>query len=228
MAAHRIACLALLIVSVVFVAACAESDASDAALPDVSLPGPAGESDEGRQKLLASLLSKAEAAVEDRRLTTPADDSALYYYELALAIDPNHEAAHRGRRQLAVEYVELAETAWKRGDEAQKQDYLALAATVGPSEPELTSARVRLSQPPPVSAAPPADRAGGGYPSIRAAKLAYRDRQIDRYEYDRIARYYVKQIRDEQRRLKQLYRDGGITKREYREKARSVEIRLKG
>lgn len=207
---------------------CGSSEATGASEAEPTSLAPPTQSDEKREAQIASLIEKAEEAVGDRRLTTPETDSALYYYELALAIEPTHQGALQGRHELATEYVALAETAWKRGDEEQKENYLRLAATVAPSAPELVAARSRLAEPSPAPAPPPAERAGGGYPTIRAAKVAYRDGRIDRYEYDRIARYYSRIIKEKQHDLKKAYRAGRITKREYRDQARAIERKLKG
>ena len=190
---------------------------------------------DGRARLIRSLLKKARVAVDEKRLMTPENDSALYYYELVLAIDPWNDEARSGRRALGREYIALAERAWKLGNRARAAEYLDRAELFVPNTPELDLARRRLAAPAPGPnttrrASVRGGTAPGGerYPTIRAAKIAYLLGEIDRREYRRIARLYSEEIRREQRRLKALYRDGQLSKREYRRRARNVELRLEG
>lgn len=214
-------------------AACgSEPEATAATGTDEGLPSvDAGPPDPGaavpsaaRAQQVATLLSKADAALADRRLTTPEDDSALFYYQLAQAIDPENPVAAGGLDRIVGRYIELAEDSWKRRDVGQKDEYLARANELLPGDPELHAAMARLAAAPPA----PAAGGGGGYPSIRAAKIAYRDGRIGADEYNRIERYYRVKIRDEIDRLKQMYRAGRISKGDYNQRVRAVESRYKG
>ncbi|MGR9053004.1 MAG: protein kinase domain-containing protein [Gammaproteobacteria bacterium] len=54
-------------------------------------------------------LAKAEQAIHSLRLTTPAKDSAIYYFKEALTLDPDNPIAKQGKYRVAGVYADLAE-----------------------------------------------------------------------------------------------------------------------
>jgi serine/threonine-protein kinase PpkA len=65
---------------------------------------------------IAGYLARAEQSIADKRLLTPEDDSAVYYYRQILGWAPAHEQALAGLHRVASHYRDLANTAYRRRD----------------------------------------------------------------------------------------------------------------
>ena len=63
---------------------------------------------------IEEILSKAEQAFQEQRLSSPPGDSAWFYYNKVLAIDPDNEKALRGLNNIADEYAVLVESELKK------------------------------------------------------------------------------------------------------------------
>lgn len=94
-------------------------------------------SDSRRSRQVRELLARAEAALEDYRLTTPPDDSALHYYRAVLELDPENVAARLGFEEIAYTYVLLARNALSKGRSDLARLYVRRGLTVDPRHPEL-------------------------------------------------------------------------------------------
>lgn len=72
----------------------------------------------GLQRLLeariAGYLSRAEQSIADKRLLTPEDDSAVFYYRQILALQADNAAASAGLLRVAELYRDLAKDAYAR------------------------------------------------------------------------------------------------------------------
>lgn len=66
------------------------------------------------------------------------------------------------------------------------------------------------------------------FSNIRVAKLGYRNYEISKVEYARIRDIFTTRDRRQITELKQMCRNGKITKREYKRLAQEAEIALKG
>ncbi|MGF1528929.1 MAG: serine/threonine protein kinase, partial [Candidatus Competibacterales bacterium] len=78
------------------------------------------------------LLALAEQSLQDFRLTSPAGDNALGYYEQVLSLVPFHPEAEKGVQRVADAYVELAKIAMERGRHRQARRYVRLGLAVVP------------------------------------------------------------------------------------------------
>ena len=106
----------------------------------------------------AALLSRAEQAFREGRLTAPPGDNALDYYLTVLAADPAEQTA---RRELAVVVDALfsqAETALLAGDSAATADVLAQVRRADPSSGRLQFLEAQLERARSAAAAAPAVR----------------------------------------------------------------------
>ena len=73
---------------------------------------------DGLQRLLeariAGYLAQAQKSIADKRLLTPEDDSAVFYYREILALQANNAEALAGLQQVAELYRDLAKDAYAR------------------------------------------------------------------------------------------------------------------
>ena len=74
---------------------------------------------------LQQLLRKAQAALEENRLTLPVGRSAYDYYNAALRHSPSNVTARRGLEELPAQYERLIRQQIARGDTQRARFYLA-------------------------------------------------------------------------------------------------------
>ncbi|WP_119461385.1 ankyrin repeat domain-containing protein [Rhodospirillaceae bacterium SYSU D60014] len=98
------------------------------------------------------LLGQARRQIADLALTTPEGDNAYETYQEVLALAPGHDAALQGFQDIAGKYVELAQSAERKGEESLARRYYAKAAKVAPDYPALPEQRTAAL---PEPAAPP-------------------------------------------------------------------------
>ena len=91
------------------------------------------------------VLAKANARLEDGQLTTPSNDNARYYYELALSNDPGNTAALQGLAVIASKLVFQARTEIDAGRFDAAEILLADARRLDPNSSELASSGAALS-----------------------------------------------------------------------------------
>ncbi|MGF1528895.1 MAG: protein kinase [Candidatus Competibacterales bacterium] len=77
-------------------------------------------------------LERAEVSLERFRLTTPAADSALHYYEQVLQLDPDNAPAQRGFTRIAVRYAELAQRQMNRANYPKALDFIEVGLAIKP------------------------------------------------------------------------------------------------
>ena len=94
---------------------------------------------------LDELLRAAHTALSDYRLTTPDTDSAYYYYQQVLALDPDNSQATAGFSLIAERYLELATKAFDKGQEKKAQQYVTLGLRIKNDHPELLAFHHRLT-----------------------------------------------------------------------------------
>ena len=110
---------------------------------------------------LQQLLRKAQAALEENRLTLPVGRSAYDYYNAALRHSPSNVVARRGLEQLPAQYERLIRQQMARGDAQRARFYLARYKNFGwtPSaglikELELGAAKLEATPETPPTASP--------------------------------------------------------------------------
>ena len=87
------------------------------------------------------LLRRADQALQERRLTTPFEDSAWANYLAVLAIDRNDAQAQAGLQRIVEIYRLLIRNALGRGERDLAAEFLTRAQAVVPDAPELESLR---------------------------------------------------------------------------------------
>ncbi|MCI0667035.1 MAG: protein kinase [Methylococcaceae bacterium] len=198
------------------------------------------------------LLKAGDRALLERRLTTPADDSAVYYYRKALELSPENPQAEAGLKRVVSTYIALADQESRHGDPVAARRYLERASSIDPGNPEILAARnliaasrpasrtQTVSKPRTTRSAPesgitqalPISRTTldptAKYRNVRSAKIGYSNGDITKAEYARIRDILASRYRRRISELKQQYREGKLTKYEYKQRAREAEIDYKG
>ena len=85
------------------------------------------------QATLDDALLRAVAAVEAGRLVLPLDDSAAYWYEAALEVDPANARANEGLERALVDAFARADVALDGGDGRTRSCRLRAARCRRPS-----------------------------------------------------------------------------------------------
>ena len=121
-------------------ASTARPEAATAAAPGPA-PSPVAGSDEAR---VQALLASARRALDDLRLTRPETDSAMFFYDQVLVIEPDNAEARRGHRLVADRYAELARGALARGDTSRARALVSRGLSVDAGNSELLALRGEL------------------------------------------------------------------------------------
>ncbi len=90
---------------------------------------------------IVQLLAQAKAALAAKRLRTPPNDNAFYYYEKVLELDPGNKHAERGFRAIATQYAKLAEAHISNYEYDDAQRYITLGLEVRPNDDRLLALR---------------------------------------------------------------------------------------
>lgn len=90
------------------------------------------------------LLGRAEQALQERRLTTPFEDSAWANYLAVLVIDRNDARAQAGLQRIVEIYRLLIRNALRRGERERASEFLSRIQSVAPDAPELDSLRQEI------------------------------------------------------------------------------------
>jgi tetratricopeptide (TPR) repeat protein len=180
---------------------------------------------------IAEALARGEEALADLRLTTPASNSAMFYFQQVLSLDPENEAARDGIRRIVQRYVALSDSAAASGSRAQAVMYLERASSISPNDPDVIAARARLAEMPLVAVPPPRAEvrvAPRSWTSFPQAKAAYRARQISRDDYDRIVDDLKGRREAELLHAKAAYVAHEISRDEYGRRVREIKLRYDG
>jgi len=98
-----------------------------------SSPGVAADTGETPEDDVDALLRNADAAIEVNRLTTPAGDNALSYYQRVLNRDPGNDRALEGLRNVVRRYLALGSSALSDGQPSRAGTLLLRAREVSTS-----------------------------------------------------------------------------------------------
>ena len=89
------------------------------------------------QERIDALLHTAQAALADTRLALPADNSAYYYYQKVLELDPDNSQARDGVVYIAERYLALAKKAVEKGQSTKAKQYVQLGLSVQSDHPDI-------------------------------------------------------------------------------------------
>ncbi len=90
---------------------------------------------------IVQLLAQADNALADKRLRTPPNDNAFYYFEKVLELEPDNRQAEKGFRAIANQYARLAEAHISNYEYDHAQRYITLGLEVQPNDDRLLALR---------------------------------------------------------------------------------------
>jgi hypothetical protein len=91
-----------------------------------------------------TLVSLADKRLQQNRLTSPSDDSALHYYKQALSLDSGNADARYGLTKIATRFGELAEQQISRGNFTSAERYISAGLDIAPWDPRLKALNRRI------------------------------------------------------------------------------------
>lgn len=94
---------------------------------------------------ISRLLTEAERALIQNRLTTPVEDNAYLRYLQVLASEPNHPSAIDGLNRIVETYVAWSIKALEQGRSKQARDMLHKAKSVDEAHPSIQALERRIN-----------------------------------------------------------------------------------
>jgi len=151
-----------------------ESENTALVASDVDATAPA-ESALSQTEYLAPLLQAAEAALRDKRFTTPAGDNAYQYFRSILLLVPDHPQAVAGISEIQQIYLNWLEQALADQRLDAARDYWLKARNVGVEESVLRTYEDRIKVSSPIATRESAPESSPVKSSIRRAGAGVAD-----------------------------------------------------
>ncbi len=124
----------------------AEAPSTASASVEEQLAAEAAREDaERHRRYIADILYDGMRALRADRLMTPADNSAYHYFSRVLALEPDNAVARDGMRDIALRYLQLADTASRQGQFDNAETFLRRAESVDDELPAIAAARQTLA-----------------------------------------------------------------------------------
>ncbi len=110
------------------------------------LPKPTEQAKPPGQTEVEELLRSAQTALSAYRLTVPHHDSAFFYYQKVLQLDPGNIQAANGPSLIADRYHRLARKEINKGRDEKAKHYVDSGLRVKDNHPELLALRDKLTK----------------------------------------------------------------------------------
>ncbi|CBL45546.1 Hypothetical protein HDN1F_19630 [gamma proteobacterium HdN1] len=91
-----------------------------------------------KARQIEELLRTAEARLNEQKLTLPANDNAVYFYQQALILDPDNATANEGLARVVAAYIAMSQKSWERASYAEARDLANKGLSIDPSNPVLS------------------------------------------------------------------------------------------
>lgn len=85
-----------------------------------------------KHQQIAKLMVQAEQAIKDKKLTLPARDNALFFYQKILNLDESNRLARQGKRDIVSTYIDKANEAIAAGEFKAASSHLTTASVIDP------------------------------------------------------------------------------------------------
>jgi hypothetical protein len=105
--------------------------------------------DKLRRLEVGRLAARAEAALAENRLTTPADDCAFVYYKQIEQLEGRSDTVRRGLEKIADRYAALAEEAYRNLRREKCREYVRQGLAIDPRHRQLLQLQIDLRRSPP-------------------------------------------------------------------------------
>ena len=97
--------------------------------------------EEVRKRQVARFLALGDERLQQLHLTRPGNDSAFFYYQRALLLDPENKEAKAGLDKISAQYIALAQKAFASRDYNSGLGYVTSGLDVDPDNPVLQRLR---------------------------------------------------------------------------------------
>ncbi|MGR8931777.1 MAG: serine/threonine protein kinase [Gammaproteobacteria bacterium] len=97
------------------------------------------------QQQIDLYLVEADRALNESRLTSPADNNALSYYEKVLALDAENDEALQGKLRVANAYADLVESSLNDFEYDKAKTSLDKGLSIDPTSPRLLALKAKTS-----------------------------------------------------------------------------------
>ena len=104
----------------------------------------ANEMAEAKQQL-NEWLSNASVALSENRLSSPSRDNAIFWYDKALALEPNNQTALEGKQKVAQKYAQLIEASIKQNTFSKARSMLERFNGLSDDESQKVALRQKIS-----------------------------------------------------------------------------------
>lgn len=105
--------------------------------------------DKQRRLEVDRLAARAEAALAENRLTTPADDCAFAYYKQIEQLEGRSDTVRGGLQKIADRYAALAEEAYRNLQREKCREYVRQGLAIAPRHRQLLQLQKDLQRSPP-------------------------------------------------------------------------------
>ncbi len=95
---------------------------------------------------IAALVAAGEQALKDNRLTSPAGNNALEYFDRVLKSDPNNLSARQGREKVGMRYLDLSRAEIAKSDFVEAESHLKKAKEISTSKVEIATVERLLEE----------------------------------------------------------------------------------
>ena len=99
-----------------------------------------------RRNHIFELSEKARLCLDAGKLSTPADDSAYFYYNEIARLDPGNKQVQEGYKKIADRYATLADQAFRQFDYTSAEQYVRRGLQVVPNHYYLLSLKSDLAR----------------------------------------------------------------------------------
>jgi serine/threonine protein kinase len=99
-----------------------------------------------QQQTINKLLAEGDRALETSRLSSPAGDNAMEYYQSVLKLDASNIPAKKGIGKIVTRYLELARNAAVKNDWGNANRYISNAGHIDPDGDSVLNARKQITQ----------------------------------------------------------------------------------
>lgn len=101
-----------------------------------------------KNAMIRKLAKIAKQRFSENKLTTPAGDSAYFYYNKIMNVDPGNSLAKSGYKKIADRYAFLADKAFRKFDLVAAEKYVNRGLYVMPDNSRLLALKVDLTKSP--------------------------------------------------------------------------------
>ena len=118
----------------------AEEATTLAPVNEISAAGPLT-----KEEKIAELLANGQRSLQRDRLMIPKDDSAYYYFQQVLELDPGNSQVHYGMEQIVARYAVLITAALNRNDRNKAEQYITRGFRISQNDEDLQALRDRMN-----------------------------------------------------------------------------------